>query len=181
MAVDRRPITPDEILTAAQVEAIPSERREAFHRLREHRRVSLGEAGRLDFQCREIAWAEAQDAVVAEGVAPDQALRAANARLPGGRDLVAVLRSPLAGDDLDFLAGCVSLSVEGQDIRGRRDRPAELAAPVLRFPFTPWQIEKFAAPGVTVQVVVAHPLHSLADILPDPVRHALAGDLEGGH
>lgn len=181
MALDRRPITSDEIMTAAQLAAMPPERREAFHRLREHRRVPLGEAGRLDFHCRDIAWAELQDAVAAEGVPAERALGAANARLPTGAELVAALRSPLDPDDVDYLATQISLSVEGQIIRGLRDPGAELAAPVLRFPFTPWQIERFTAPGVTVQVVVTHPLHGLVDILSDDVRHALAGDFDGRH
>lgn len=97
----------------------------------------------------------------------------------------AARRSPILAtlggvEDLAFI------EVAGSRIRGQPDPTRENTSPegkassvqFIRFRFTPEQMAAFRRPGALVAVGFDHPNYGHQALLPEPVRAALAEDLD---
>jgi hypothetical protein len=87
---------------------------------------------------------------------------------------------------LGGIENCAFIEIGGKRIRGEPDPTRENTSPegkassvqFVKFPLSPAQKEKFRAAGAQIVVGIDHPNYGHMAVVPEPVREALARDLE---
>lgn len=191
----KRLLTRDDILAVDDYARVREERLRAIERLKAHRRVEVGPYARFDFECYETLQSQLHEVLWAENGGEDvlqRELDACNRLIPQGHELVAALTFEIPDPDqrkavLDILSGVehfVRLSIETEVIdgvaetsvrRGSED-DRQPARRFLRLPFTDHLIHLFRQPAQEVVLGIGHPAYGHLAILPEVVRHTLAGD-----
>lgn len=197
MSREDRIITPDEVVSMADYEAVRKERRSAVLEIKRRRRVEVGPFATFHFESYDTMWYQIHEMLYIERGGAEQVegeLAAYNPLVPQGRELVATLM--LAIDDpvrrervLATLGGIehtVTLGLDGEEIaglqRGEDERTNEAgktsSVHFLYFPFTAQQIAKFRAPETRVTLGFAHENYGHIAVMQETVRQALAADFD---
>jgi len=177
--------------------AIRSDRRKGITETKRRRRVEVGPFATFYFENYETMRHQVQEMLHIErgGEAQiEDELAAYNSLVPRGMELVATVMFEI--DDparraavLARLGGIedhVFLDLAGQRVRGEPDPTRENTSPegkassvqFLRFPFTDDHIARFKTSGAQVIAGFDHPIYRHMAVLAEPVRAALAEDLD---
>jgi hypothetical protein len=189
----------------ARADILPVERyaaERAAHRrrvgeLKRNRRVEVGPFVTFYFENYETMWLQVQEMLHIERGGDAQIadeLAAYNPMIPDGSELSATVMIEIEDPErrhaaLSRLGGIehkMFLSLAGETVRGLADPTRENTSPegkassvqFLKFPLTSAQKEKFRAPGTRVVVGIDHENYGHMAVIPEPVRQALAQDLE---
>ena len=192
-----RPITATDILPAEEYAKRRKELRAAVVALKRRRRLHLGPAATLHFENFETMRMQIQEMLHIEKGGAEQLpgeLAAYNPLVPNGRELVATVLFEI--DDpvrrAEFLArlGGIEqtafIEVAGKRVAGvaeaDQDRTSAegkaSAVQFIHFPFAAPEIAMFKQPGTRIVVGFDHPAYAHMTVMPEPVRHALAGDFD---
>jgi len=190
-------ITHDDIMPMADYAKVRQERRAAVTVLKKDRRVHIGPDATAYFESFDTMWHQIHEMLHIEqgGAAQiEDELRAYNPLIPNGRELICTLMFEIDEPERRdrFLAGLggventVSLSVEGDKIlavpeddvdRTNADGKAS-SIQFLHFNFTDAQAAKMKQPGAEIILAIGHDAYGHMAKLPEPVRAALAADLD---
>jgi hypothetical protein len=190
-------ITAADIIPAEEYATRRKELRAAVVALKRQRRLHVGPAATLHFENFETMRMQIQEMLHIERGGAEQLpgeLAAYNPLVPNGRELVATVLFEI--DDpvrrAAFLAklGGIEQSgfieVAGMRIAGvaeaDQDRTSAegkaSAVQFIHFLFAAPEIAKFKQPGTRIVVGFDHPAYAHMTVMPEPVRHALAGDFD---
>ncbi|MSP66602.1 MAG: DUF3501 family protein [Alphaproteobacteria bacterium] len=193
----RRVITRADLLPLAEYAAERKARRAAIARLKRDRRVEVGPHATFHFESYETMWMQVHEMLLIEKGGEAQIadeLAAYNPLIPQGSELIATFMLEI--DDpvrrARVLAGLggieqtITLSIDGQVVQAVQADDAERtteegkasAIHFLRFPFTGMAAQAFRAPKGPVVLGISHPGYGHLALLPEPVRQALAKDLD---
>jgi Protein of unknown function (DUF3501) len=197
MASNKREVTRGDILP---LEVYGAERRDWRAKLAEvkrDRRVEVGPVATFYFETYLTMWYQIHEMLFIEKGGEDQIadeLAAYNPLVPKGGELVATVMFEI--DDPErrqrFLAALggveetAFLKFAGQTVAGvpeadvDRTSAAGKASSVqfIHFPFAPDQAAAFKAENAEVVLGFSHPVYGHMTVLPEPVRAALAADLD---
>jgi hypothetical protein len=193
----KRTIAREDIL---DLDAYAPQRRDIRRRMSETkkiRRLHIGPHAVAHFECYDTMWYQVQEMLYIEKGGDEQLvgeLAAYNPLIPQGHELVATVMLQIEdeGRRRRFLATVggieetMALDFAGERVKGvpeaDLDRTSEdgkaSSVQFVHFPFTAEQIAKFKAPGTQVAFAIEHPNYTHAALMPEPVRAALAEDLE---
>ncbi len=190
-------ISAADIIPAEEYATRRKELRAAVVALKRQRRLHVGPAATLHFENFETMRMQIQEMLHVERGGAEQLpgeLAAYNPLVPNGRELVATVLFEI--DDpvrrAAFLAklGGIEQSgfieVAGMRIAGvaeaDQDRTSAegkaSAVQFIHFLFAAPEIAKFKQPGTRIVVGFDHPAYAHMTVMPEPVRHALAGDFD---
>jgi len=190
-------ISAADIIPAEEYATRRKELRAAVVALKRQRRLHVGPAATLHFENFETMRMQIQEMLHIERGGAEQLpgeLAAYNPLVPNGRELVATVLFEI--DDpvrrAAFLAklGGIEQSgfieVAGMRIAGvaeaDQDRTSAegkaSAVQFIHFLFAAPEIAKFKQPGTRIVVGFDHPAYAHMTVMPEPVRHALAGDFD---
>ncbi len=190
-------ITAADIIPAEEYATRRKELRADVVALKRQRRLHVGPAATLHFENFETMRMQIQEMLHVERGGAEQLpgeLAAYNPLVPNGRELVATVLFEI--DDpvrrAAFLAklGGIEQSgfieVAGMRIAGvaeaDQDRTSAegkaSAVQFIHFLFAAPEIAKFKQPGTRIVVGFDHPAYAHMTVMPEPVRHALAGDFD---
>jgi len=196
-ARNRHRVTREDILSRSDYAAIRNDQRKRITEIKRRRRVEVGPFATFYFENYQTMRNQVQEMLHIEqgGEAQiEDELAAYNPLIPQGKDLVATAMFEI--DDparrasvLASLGGIedhVFLDIAGERIRGEPDLTRENTSPegkassvqFLKFPFTENQIARFKTPGAQVIAGFDHPNYGHMAVLSEPVRAALAEDLD---
>jgi len=192
-----RVITPADVWPLARYAAARKEQRAAITRLKRDRRVEVGPFATFHFESYETMWMQVHEMLLIEkGGAAQVAdeLAAYNPLIPQGDELIATfmieIDDPVArARTLGRLGGIeatITISVDGQvatalpidDAERTTEEGKTSAIHFLRFPFSAAAKAAFRAPQGPVVLGIAHPAYGHMAVVPEPVRAALANDLD---
>ena len=190
-------ITPADILPAERYAAERREHRRRVSELKRNRRVEVGPFVTFYFEMlRDHVAPGAGDAAHrarrrgaarrrARGLQPDDPRRQRAQRHRDARDRG---RRPAerGAARLGGIEHKMFLTIAGETVRGLADPTRENTSPegkassvqFLKFPLSPAQKKKFRAPGTQVVVGIDHANYGHMAVMTEPVREALARDLE---
>lgn len=190
-------ITRADILPAERYAAERREHRRRIGELKRNRRVEVGPFVTFYFENYETMWLQVQEMLHIERGGEAQLadeLAAYNPMIPNGSELSATVmieiedaeRRHAALSRLGGIENKMFLMIAGETVRGLADPTRENTSPegkassvqFLKFPLTSAQKEKFRAAGTQVVVGIDHANYGHMAVMPEPVREALAGDLE---
>jgi len=196
-ASNKREVTRDDILPMAVYAAERKDWRAKLATVKRDRRVAVGPVATFYFENYMTMWYQIHEMLFIEKGGEDQIadeLAAYNPLVPKGEELVATVMFEI--DDparrQRFLAGLggveetAFLKVGGETVAGvpeadvDRTSAAGKASSVqfLHFPFTADQAAAFKAAGAEAVLGFSHPAYAHMTALPEPVRQALAADLD---
>ena len=194
---NKRQLVHDDIVPFADYAAIRRDERKRIAEIKQQRRLEVGPFATFYFENYDTMWHQVQEMLHIEkgGEAQlEDELAAYNPLIPQGRELVATVmfeiddpaRRAVALSRLGGIEDHVFLDVAGERIRGEPDPARENTTPegkassvqFMRFPFTSAQIARFKAPGAQIVAGFDHPAYGHMAMLPEPVRAALAEDLD---
>jgi hypothetical protein len=194
---NKRRLTREDIQPLAEYSAARREHRRRITETKRQRRVEVGPFATFFFENYETMRHQVQEMLYIEKGGDAQIedeLAAYNPLIPQGSELVATVMFEI--DDparrasvLGRLGGIehrVFLDIAGERVRGTADPTRENTSPegkassvqFIRFPFTEDQSARFKVPGTQVIAGFDHPNYSHMAVLPEPVRAALATDLD---
>jgi Protein of unknown function (DUF3501) len=192
-----RQLTRADILPLDEYVKIRRERRREITELKRQRRVEIGPFATFYFENFATMWLQVQEMLYIEKGGEAQIadeLAAYNPLIPQGSELVATVmfeiddphRRATALGRLGGIENCAFIEIAGQKIRGEPDPTRENTSPdgkasavqFIRFPFAPQQIATFKKPGTQTVIGFDHPNYSHMAVMPEPVRAALAEDLD---
>ena len=190
-------ITSSDILPPEQYAAERSAHRRRVSELKRSRRVEVGPFVTFYFESFETMWLQVQEMLHIERGGEAQIadeLAAYNPMIPNGSELSATVmieiedaeRRQAALSRLGGIEHKMFLSIAGETVRGLADPTRENTSPegkassvqFVKFPLSPAQKEKFRAAGMPVVVGIDHPNYGHMAMVAEPVRQALAKDLE---
>ncbi|HUI34111.1 MAG TPA: DUF3501 family protein [Stellaceae bacterium] len=193
----KRALTRADILPAAEYAATRRERRQAMTELKKRRRLEVGPFATFFFENYDTMWQQVHEMLHVEKGGEAQIadeLEAYNPMIPQGNELVATImleiddpaRRANALARLGGIENHVFLEVAGERIAGEPDPTRENSSPdgkassvqFVWFHFTPEQAARFKAPNARVIAGFDHPNYSHMAVIPEPVRTALAEDLD---
>jgi hypothetical protein len=198
MTKEAHEITFDDLMPMNQYARTRAERRTAMVDLKKNRRVAVGPDATFYFECYETMWHQVHEMLHIErgGMAQiKNDLAAYNPLIPKGKEWVVTLMFEI--DEAErrgkFLAGLGGVentisvrfadhTVSGipeQDVERTNAEGKASSIQFVRFPFTPDQVKKLRTPGTEVTLAIGHKKYGHMAILPQAVRAALAGDLDG--
>jgi hypothetical protein len=193
----KRALTRADIIPAAEYAASRRQRRQAITELKKRRRIEVGPFATFFFENYATMWQQVHEMLHIEKGGEAQIadeLEAYNPMIPQGNELVATIMLEI--DDparrsnvLARLGGIekhVFLEVAGERIQGSPDISRENTSPdgkassvqFVWFRFTPDQIVRFKMPGARVIAGFDHPNYAHMAVIAEPVRAALAEDLD---
>jgi hypothetical protein len=194
---NKRQLTREAILPLAEYAAIRREQRRRISEIKRQRRLEVGPFATFYFENYDTMWHQVQEMLHIEKGGKAQIadeLAAYNPLIPQGHELVATVMFEIddAGRRAMMLARIggienhVFLEVAGERIRGQADPTRENTSPegkassvqFLRFAMTESQIARFKASGTQAVAGFDHPEYGHVAVLPEPVRAALAQDLD---
>jgi len=197
MASNKREVTRDDILPIEVYAAERKDWRAKLAEVKRDRRVAVGPVATFYFETYLTMWYQIHEMLFIEKGGEAQIadeLAAYNPLVPKGDELVATIMFEI--DDPErrqrFLANLggveetAFLKVGGETIQGRpeadvdRTSAAGKASSVqfLHFPFTADRAAAFKTEGAEVVLGFSHPAYAHMTVLPEPVRAALAADLD---
>lgn len=197
MASNKRQVTREDILPLEVYAAERKDWRAKLAEVKRDRRVAVGPVATFYFENYQTMWYQIHEMLFIEKGGEAQVadeLAAYNPLVPKGDELVATVMFEI--DDPDrrqrFLAGLggveetAFLKVGGETVAGvpeadvDRTSAAGKASSVqfVHFPFTADQAAAFKAEGAEVVLGFSHPAYAHMTALPEPVRRALAADLD---
>jgi hypothetical protein len=197
MASNKREVTREDILPLEVYAAERKDWRAKLAEVKRDRRVAVGPVATFYFENYQTMWYQIHEMLFIEKGGEAQVadeLAAYNPLVPKGDELVATVMFEI--DDPDrrqrFLAGLggveetAFLKVGGETVAGvpeadvDRTSAAGKASSVqfVHFPFTADQATAFKAEGAEVVLGFSHPAYAHMTVLPEPVRRALAADLD---
>lgn len=191
-ALTRADILPPERYAAERVE-----HRRRIGELKRNRRVEVGPFVTFYFECWETMWLQVQEMLHIERGGEAQItdeLAAYNPMIPNGSELSATVMIEIEDAErrhaaLARLGGIehkMFLTIAGDRVRGLADPTRENTSPegkassvqFVKFPLSPAQKDKFRTAGTQVIVGVDHENYGHMAVMSEPVRQALARDLE---
>jgi hypothetical protein len=193
----RRSLTREDLIPVSEYTKVRQERRKAIVAQKRRRRVAVGPAATFHFETYDSMWLQVQEMLYIEkgGEAQiEDELAAYGPLVPRGDELVATVMFEI--DDparrKAFLAriGGIEetafLSFAGETVKGVPEKDVDRttaegkasSVQFIHFPFTREQIAKFRRPGAEVTLGFRHPEYAHMTVLPEPVREALAQDLD---
>ena len=189
----------------ARADILPPERyaaERAAHRrrigeLKRNRRVEVGPFVTFYFESYETMWLQVQEMLHiergGEGQIADE-LAAYNPMIPNGSELSATVMIEIEDAErrhaaLSRLGGIehkMFLTIGGEMVRGIADATRENTSPegkassvqFIKFPLSPTQKEELRTPSTQTVVGIDHQNYGHMAVMPEPVRQALARDLE---
>jgi hypothetical protein len=193
--MSKREIVVADLMPMADYAKVRTERRRALAAQKKLRRVEVGPHITFYFENYDTMWLQVQEMLhIEKGGAeqiPDE-LAAYNPLIPQGDELVATFMIEI--DDplrrkriLTGLGGIeetafirigdltVTAAPEADTDRTSADGKAS-SVQFVHFRFTPAQIAAFCTPGAQVILGLSHPNYAHMAIIPEAVRHELAGD-----
>ena len=194
-------ITRADLLPMSVYEKERKDRRRRMAELKAKRRLEVGPFATFYFENYETMLHQVHEMLAIEKGGDEQVqseLEAYNPLVPQGRDLVATLmfeiEDParrarelvrLGGVELQIymVVGDAASAVRvharqiGDDERTRADGKTS-SVHFLRFPFPPEGVAAFKIPGAEAILEIAHPNYAHMARIPEPVRAALAADLD---
>jgi hypothetical protein len=197
MASNKREVTRDDILPIEVYAAERKDWRAKLAEVKRDRRVAVGPVATFYFETYLTMWYQIHEMLFVEKGGEAQIadeLAAYNPLVPKGDELVATVMFEI--DDPErrqrFLSGLggveetAFLKVGGETIAGvpeadvDRTSAAGKASSVqfVHFPFTADQAAAFKTEGAEVVLGFSHPAYAHMTVLPEPVRRALAADLD---
>jgi hypothetical protein len=190
-------ITADDILPVADYAARRTELRARIGAAKRLRRLDVGPYVTFYFENWQTLWLQVQEMLHIERGGAEQLadeLAAYNPLVPNGRELVATFMIEIDDAErrkrvLGTLGGIEEtafLEIAGESVRGvpeaDQDRTTAegkaSAVQFVHFPLSAAQIAAFRGTGATVVLGLAHPRYSHMAVLPEPIRGALADDLD---
>ena len=190
-------ITRADILPMADYVRERKERRRALAEVKKHRRLEVGPVCSFYFENYETMWNQIHEMLFIEKGGEAQIadeLDAYNPLIPKGRELVATVmfeiddplrRGALLGklggvEETAFIriGGETIQSVPEQDLDRTSAAGKASAVQFIHFPFTDAQVATFREQGAEAVVGFSHPNYAHMAVLPEAVRHALAGDFD---
>lgn len=194
---NKHELTPADILPMDQYGRERIERRKRMTEIKRNRRVSVGPDATFYFESYATMFHQVHEMLYIEkggdGQVADE-LSAYNPLIPKGRELVATLMFEI--DDpvrrarfLNGLGGVeetISFDFAGESVKGVPETDIDRttadgkasSVQFLHFPFSDAQVEKFRAPGTSVQLRISHEKYGHIAILPEAVRTQLADDFD---
>jgi Protein of unknown function (DUF3501) len=197
MASTKREVTRDDILPIEVYGAERKDWRRKIAEVKRDRRIEVGPVATFYFETYLTMWYQIHEMLFIEKGGEAQIadeLAAYNPLVPKGSELVATVMFEI--DDPErrerFLAGLggveetAFLKFAGETIAGvpeadvDRTSAAGKASSVqfIHFPFTPDQAAAVKAEGAEIVLGFSHPAYAHMTVLPEPVRKALAADLD---
>jgi len=192
-----RTITRADILPPEHYAAGRREHRRRIGELKRNRRVEVGPFVTFYFECWETMWLQVQEMLHIERGGDEQILdelAAYNPMIPNGSELSATVMIEIADAErrhaaLSRLGGIehkMFLTIAGETVRGLADPTRENTSPegkassvqFIKFPLAPAQKEKLRTAGAPIVVGIDHENYGHMAVMPEPVRAALAEDLE---
>lgn len=192
-----RAITRADILPPDEYAAERREHRRRVSELKRNRRVEVGPFVTFYFECFETMWLQVQEMLHIERGGEAQIadeLAAYNPMIPNGSEFSATVMIEIEDAErrhaaLSRLGGIehkMFLTIAGETVRGVADPTRENTSPegkassvqFIKFPLTSAQREKFRAAGTQIVVGIDHSNYGHMSVMPEPVRAALARDLD---
>jgi len=197
LSAARRPLTESDILPLEEYVPVRRERRREIAELKRRRRVEVGPFATFHFENFATMRQQVQEMLYIEKGGDAQIkdeLEAYNPLIPNGHELVATVmfeidepvRRAVILARLGGIEHAAFVEIDGKRIRGEADPTRENTSPdgkassvqFIRFPFSAPQIAAFKASDAQAIVGFDHPNYGHLAVLPDPVRAALAEDLD---
>ncbi|HEV8014239.1 MAG TPA: DUF3501 family protein [Stellaceae bacterium] len=192
---NKHEITRADILDPAAYAKDRRELKKRISELKRDRRVEIGPFVTFYFESYDTMWHQIHEMLYIEKGGEQQIvdeLEAYNPLIPKGEELIATvmieiedaMRRERVLATLGGIEEKMFISVGGERIAGIPDPTRENTSPegkassvqFMRFPFTAAQVAKFRAPGAQVLVGIDHANYGHIAVMPERVRHALAGD-----
>jgi hypothetical protein len=192
-----RAITRADILAPERYAAERREHRRRISELKRNRRIELGPFVTFYFECWDTMWLQVQEMLHIERGGEAQIadeLAAYNPMIPNGSELSATVmieiedaeRRHAALSRLGGIEDRMFLTIAGDMVRGLADPTREntssegkaSSVQFIKFPLTSAQKEKLRTAGAPIVVGIDHPNYGHMAVMPEPVRQALARDLE---
>lgn len=193
--MSKREIKPTDILPMAEYSKQRADLRRAIVAKKKLRRLEVGTASTFYFECYETMLQQVQEMLFIEKGGEAQIadeLEAYNPLIPNGSELVATVMfevdDPIRrGRFLARLGGVENhmfIRVGTETMRGipeddqERTNEAGKASSVhfVHFPFTAEQVKAFKQANAQVLIGFDHPEYSHMAVMPEAIRHELAGD-----
>ena len=193
----KREITRADILPPERYAAERAEHRRRIGALKGNRRVEVGPFVTFYFENWETMWLQVQEMLHIERGGEAQIadeLAAYNPMIPKGSELSATVMIEIEDPErrhamLSRLGGIehkMFLGIAGEQVRSVADATRENTSPegkassvqFIKFPLGSALKKKFRAAGTQVVVGIDHENYGHMAVMPEPVRQALAGDLE---
>jgi hypothetical protein len=191
----KRAITRADIL---EPETYARERRELKRKITEfkrNRRIEVGPFATFYFENYETMWHQVHEMLHIERGGEQQIveeLEAYNPLIPQGDELIATVMFEIENAErraamlaqLGGVENMIYVSAGGERVGGVPDPTRENTSPdgkasavqFVRFPFTPAQKAKFAAPGTQILCGIDHPNYGHIAVMPEAVQASLAQD-----
>lgn len=174
-----------------------SDRKRAMAEMKKNRRMEVGPFATFYFENYDTMLHQVHEMLYiergGENQIPDE-LEAYNPLIPKGSELVATVMFEINDPDrrhavLSHLGGVeetMSIEIGGEKVAGApeqdvdRTNAAGKASSVqfVHFPLSPAQAAAFKTPGARVVLAIEHETYSHMAVMPEPVRAALARDLD---
>jgi hypothetical protein len=194
----KRRIEPADIMSMADYSKERKARRSAVSALKANRRVEVGPFATFYFECYETMWMQVHEMLFIERGGAAQVpgeLAAYNPLIPQGRELIATLMFEIEDPTvrantlarLGHVEGTITLEIEGRSLKAEpievgeertTDEGKTSSVHFLRFRFDDESARLFRAPGARAVLGFAHPNYGHMAVIPEPVRAALAEDLD---
>jgi Protein of unknown function (DUF3501) len=190
-------ITAADIIPAEEYATRRKELRAAVVALKRQRRLHVGPAATLHFENFETMRMQIQEMLHIERGGTEQLpgeLAAYNPLVPNGRELVATVLfeiddpvrraaflAKLGGIEQSGFIEVAGIRIAGVAEADQDRTSAEgkaSAVQFIHFLFAAPEIAKFKQPGTRIVVGFDHPAYAHMTVMPEPVRHALAGDFD---
>jgi Protein of unknown function (DUF3501) len=190
-------ITAADIIPAEEYATRRKELRAAVVALKRQRRLHVGPAATLHFENFETMRMQIQEMLHIERGGAEQLpgeLAAYNPLVPNGRELVATVLfeiddpvrraaflAKLGGIEQSGFIEVAGIRIAGVAEADQDRTSAEgkaSAVQFIHFLFAAPEIAKFKQPGTRIVVGFDHPAYAHMTVMPEPVRHALAGDFD---
>lgn len=195
-AVQKREITPEDILPLAEYQKIRKEHKQKLIPIKKNRRVEIGPFATFYFENYDTMWSQIQEMLYIEQGGDEQLkdeLEAYNPLIPNGSELVATLMieidDPVRRDfmlrQLGHIEKTIYLSIGGEKIYAVPEEEVERTTDdgkassihFLHFPLTETQKAAFKDPATEVQLGIEHENYGHIALIKSDTRTSLAEDL----
>ena len=195
--MQKRAITRDDIMPIELYAKDRKAHRQSVIALKKHRRVEVGPVATFYFENYDTMWAQVHEMLFIEKGGEDQIpdeLAAYNPLIPQGRELVATIMFEIddpvrRGAFLAKLGGIedsvfvqvgdeTAMGVPEADVDRTSAAGKASSVQFVHVPLSDAQAQAFKTPGAQVTIGFSHPEYSHMAVLPEPVRAALAEDLD---
>jgi hypothetical protein len=193
----KREITRADVLLMPEYLKVRKQMRQRVLEQKRLRRVEVGPVATFYFESYDTMLLQVQEMLYIEKGGEEQIedeLRAYNPLVPKGRELVATVMfeidDPIRRKNFLVKLGGIEetafLSFAGETVTGMPEADVDRttaegkasSVQFIHFPFADAQVAKFRVPGTQVILGFKHPQYGHMNVIPEPVREALAGDFD---